>query len=69
MTMHTGASTDSTDPFATRIGGLRDELRAAIAGAADPQAKALLETAAEVLGGLRKAFVDYAEGSEVAWQR
>ena len=33
----------------------------------DVQFKALAETAAEVLGGLKKAFEDYREGDEAAW--
>ena len=56
------------DEFASRLCALRDDMRGAIGLIADGQARALLETAAEVLGGLRHAFVDYAEGSEEAWQ-
>lgn len=29
----------------------------------------MLETGAEVLNGLRQAFVDYADHTEQAWQR
>lgn len=58
-----------TDAAAAKIAGLRDELRATIGQVDDVQAKAMLETAAEVLGGLRQAFVDYGEGTEEAWQR
>lgn len=58
-----------TDAVAVKIAGLRDELRAAVGQVGDPQAKAMLETGAEVLGGLRQAFVDYAEGTEEAWRR
>ncbi|MGH2913622.1 MAG: hypothetical protein ACRDMX_01415 [Solirubrobacteraceae bacterium] len=57
------------DRIAAKLAGLRDELRATIGEVEDPQAKAMLETGAEVLGGLRQAFVDYGEGSEEAWQR
>lgn len=53
---------------AGRIAALRDELRASIGRCGDLQAKAMLETGAEVLGGLRQAFLDYAEGSEEAWR-
>ena len=35
----------------------------------EPQCKAMFETAAEVLGGLTKAFNDYLNKSEKAWQR
>ena len=34
----------------------------------DPRAKAMFETAAEVLLGLEKAFADYEEGVEPAWR-
>jgi hypothetical protein len=33
----------------------------------DPRAKALFETAAEVIGGLEKAFHDYDKRDELAW--
>lgn len=56
-----------TDAIAVKLAGLRDEMRTAIGHVDDPQAKALLETGAEVLGGLRHAFVDYATGTEPAW--
>ncbi|MGI8576433.1 MAG: hypothetical protein ACR2KG_00615 [Nocardioidaceae bacterium] len=58
-----------TDAVAVKLAGLRDELRATIGQVDDLQAKAMLETGAEVLGGLRQAFVDYAAGTEEAWQR
>jgi hypothetical protein len=35
----------------------------------EPQLKAMFETAAEVLGGLKKAFSDYEQKNEKAWQR
>lgn len=34
-----------------------------------PQFKAMFETAAEVFGGLIKAFHDYQQKSEKVWQR
>ena len=34
----------------------------------EPQMKALLETSAEVLGGLHKAFQHYEQKSEAAWR-
>lgn len=58
-----------TNVIAGKLAALRDELRATISEVDDLQAKAMLETGAEVLGGLRQAFVDYAEGTEEAWQR
>ncbi|MGI9157432.1 MAG: hypothetical protein ACR2FG_12500 [Marmoricola sp.] len=65
----TGPPFAQTDAIAKKIAGLRDELRATVSQVDDLQAKALLETGAEVLGGLRQAFIDYAEGTEEAWQR
>lgn len=35
----------------------------------DPKAKALFETSAEVIDGLKKAFADYEEGKEEAWKK
>ncbi len=35
----------------------------------EPRFQALLETAAEVLTGLRAAFAHYREGKETAWKR
>jgi hypothetical protein len=35
----------------------------------DPRFKAILETTAEVLIGLRKTFEDYSEGREQVWQK
>ncbi|MGI8967479.1 MAG: hypothetical protein ACR2GA_00030, partial [Chloroflexota bacterium] len=49
-----------TDVIAQKIAGLRDEIRTTIGQVDDSQAKAVLETRAEVLGGLRQAFIDYA---------
>ncbi len=67
--MNRTATFTHTDTIASKIASLRDELRTTIGNVDDPQAKAMLETGAEVLGGLRQAFVDYAEGSEKAWQQ
>jgi hypothetical protein len=63
------AASEATNRIATKITALRDEMRTVIPDVDDPQAKALLETGAEVLGGLRQAFTDYADASEAAWQR
>ena len=35
----------------------------------EPQLKAMFETAAEVLGGLVKAFSDYEQKNESAWRK
>ncbi len=47
---------------------LADHMRKDINRMDDPQAKALFETSAEVLLGLKKAFNDYEKGEEEAWQ-
>jgi len=57
------------EDIASRLSGLKDDMRRSIDQVEDRQAKAMLETGAEVLGGLRQAFVDYREGTETAWQR
>ena len=43
------------------------DLRSDIPAIADPRARALFETAAEVIGGLEKAFHDYDKKDELAW--
>jgi hypothetical protein len=58
----------ATDAIASRPGDLRDEMRTTIREVDDPQGRAVLETGAEVLSGLRQAFIDYADGTEQAWQ-
>ena len=62
-------SIEHSNAIATKLSTLRDELRGTIPQVEDRQAKAMFETGAEVLGGLRQAFADYADGSEQAWQR
>ncbi len=46
---------------------IKDRLREDIEKVDEPQLKAMFETAAEVLGGLIKAFRDYEEKNEPAW--
>lgn len=60
--------TRHTTKIATRLQELADHLREDVGKVEDPQAKALFETAAEVLLGLRNAFVDYEKGDEEAWR-
>ena len=52
-----------------RLDEIRNHLREDIGKVDEPQFKAMFETAAEVLGGLQKAFHDYQQKSEKAWQR
>ena len=67
--MATQQDTGQAEATAMKLATLRDDVRATIGRVDDPQLKAVLETGAEVLGGLRQAFVDYGKGSEEAWQR
>jgi hypothetical protein len=52
-----------------RLQEIRDHLREDIGKVDEPQFKAMFETAAEVIGGLTKAFHDYQQRNEKAWQR
>jgi hypothetical protein len=45
-----------------------DHLREDIDKIEEPQARAMFETSAEVLGGLVKAFHDYDQKTESAWR-
>ena len=67
-------SDQSRNPNAQRMGALKDLLTQAINRARedvgkveDPKAQALLETTAEVLTGLRKAYEDFQQRTETAW--
>ena len=46
-----------------------DHARKNLEEISDPKAQALFETSAEVLIGLRKAFGDFEQRSERAWQK
>ena len=46
-----------------------DHLRSDIDKVSEPQLRAMFETAAEVLTGLRKAFSDYEKKTEKAWRK
>jgi hypothetical protein len=51
-----------------RLSQLIVHLRGDVGKVAEPKAQALFETAAEVLGGLSKAFADYEKKIERAWK-
>ncbi|WFU11268.1 hypothetical protein QA646_22975 (plasmid) [Rhizobium sp. CB3090] len=57
-----------TQKMQARLKETMDHLRADIEKVDEPQLKAMFETAAEVLGGLRKAFSDYEKKNESAWR-
>ena len=66
--------TDDADPrhhtqkMQARLREIMDHLRADIKKVDEPQFKAMFETAAEVIGGLVKAFQDCEKKSEPAWR-
>ena len=57
-----------THKMQTRLQETIDHLRADIEKVNEPQLKAMFETSAEVLGGLKKAFSDYERKNESAWR-
>lgn len=50
------------------LSSLKSLMRSEIGVFHDPKAKALLETSAEVLGGLEKAFHDFVMKDEDVWK-
>ncbi|MGA7106239.1 MAG: hypothetical protein WBY75_00745 [Terracidiphilus sp.] len=48
---------------------LIDQVRGNVARVDDPKAKALFETTAEVLMGLRRAYHDFGQKSEEVWKK
>ena len=57
-----------TQKMQIRLQEIMDHLRDDVEKVDEPQLKAMFETAAEVLGGLKKAFGDYEKKNEAAWQ-
>jgi len=57
-----------TQKMQARLQETIDHLREDIEKVDEPQLKAMFETAAEVLGGLKKAFSDYEKKNEAAWR-
>jgi hypothetical protein len=51
-----------------RMLDMQASLRTEVGQVDEPQLKALLETSAEVLGGLGRSFGDYAAKNEAAWR-
>lgn len=58
-----------TRQMQTRLQETIDHLREDIGKVDEPQLKAMFETSAEVLGGLKKAFSDYEQKNESAWRK
>lgn len=57
-----------TQKIQIRLDNLIDHLRQDVQRVGDPQAKALFETSAEVLTGLKTAYTHYEEQTEEAWR-
>lgn len=57
-----------TQNMQRRLSELIEHLRADIKKIDEPQAKAMFETSAEVLGGLVTAFQHYERKNEAAWR-
>lgn len=58
-----------TQNMQKRFRELMKHLRDDVEKVDEPQLKAMFETAAEVLGGLAKAFGDYEKKNESAWRK
>jgi ferric iron reductase protein FhuF len=58
-----------TQKMKTRLQESVAHLREDIQKVDEPQLKAMLETSAEVLNGLIKAFSDYEKKNEAAWRK
>ena len=58
-----------TQKMRDRMQEIIDHLREDIRKVDEPQFKAMFETAAEVMGGLQKAFRDYEQRIEGAWRK
>lgn len=57
-----------TNKYIQQFEDLINELRTDLKNTEDLQAKAMLETSAEVISGLRKTFQDFDLKEEAAWQ-
>jgi hypothetical protein len=57
-----------TQQVQQRLQELMNHLRQDIEKVDEPQLKAMFETSAEVLGGIKKAFSDYESKNESAWR-
>ena len=74
MTSKQSSQAEQSDPhrhvrnIQGRFQELIDHLRSDIEKIEDARAKAMFETSAEVLGGLKKAFRDYEAKNEAAWR-
>ena len=63
-----GAPFHHTQKLKAQMRQMIEHLRKDVGRVTEPKAQALFETSAEVLTGLVKAFDDYEQQSEAAWQ-
>jgi hypothetical protein len=66
---HTKLAETSTGLMQERLTDLIELMRREIRQTEDPRLGALLETAAEVLTGLRTTFEHFEQGQEKAWRK
>jgi len=69
MTKEAKSLHDHTGRARKDLQRVRDHLREEVVMVDDLQLKAMLETSAEVLGGLIKAFSDFEQKNEPAWRQ
>jgi hypothetical protein len=65
---HRGTDRQQIDHFKSKFQGLIANMRNDVMRVDDPRAKALLETSAEAITGLKNACDDYNAGTEPAWR-
>ena len=66
--MNCDVGTDQVEKINARLEALINDLRRELDYSGEPQLCAMLETAAEVVGGLKTAFAHYAHANEKAWR-
>lgn len=66
--VETGTSREQVAHVKRMLRELMQHIRKDVEKVADPRAQALLETSAETLGGLIKAYEHYEKKAEPAWR-
>ncbi|HLJ80825.1 MAG TPA: hypothetical protein VKT52_05015 [Ktedonobacterales bacterium] len=62
------SDSDSDMQIVQMLRAVQEEARRKIDTTLNPKAQALLEATAEVIGGLIRAYEDFEQGQERAWQ-
>lgn len=68
MAQAQNAASQQTRQIRDQLQALANQAREDVRQANDPRAKALLETTAEVLNGLRTAYEHFEKGEEAGWR-